>query len=82
MAGVAHFARLNDRWFRLNKPLMSVFLEKWHPETHTFHLPFGECTITLQDIAYQLELSIDGQHISEYLTDFERYIDSSRPSWV
>ncbi|MBA0624514.1 hypothetical protein Godav_009862 [Gossypium davidsonii] len=30
------------------------------PETHTFHLPCDECTITLEDVALQLSLPVDG----------------------
>ncbi|RYR24793.1 hypothetical protein Ahy_B02g058336 [Arachis hypogaea] len=38
-------------------------------------MPFGECTITLQNVVYQLGLLTDGQYISRYLTDFGRYIN-------
>ncbi|RYQ91117.1 hypothetical protein Ahy_B09g096983 isoform C [Arachis hypogaea] len=50
MAGLAHFARLNNYWFRLDEPLVSAFVERWCSKTHTFHLSFGECIITLQDL--------------------------------
>ncbi|KAF1882503.1 hypothetical protein Lal_00039151 [Lupinus albus] len=32
--------------------------------THTFIFPNGEYTITLEDVAYQLDLPIDGKTIS------------------
>ncbi|XP_016173685.1 protein MAIN-LIKE 1-like [Arachis ipaensis] len=82
MVGLYHLARLNERWFRLDEPLFSAFVEHWHPETHMFHMPFGECTITLQDVAYQLGLPIDGHYISGCLTDFQTYIEGDRPAWV
>ncbi|QHN92031.1 uncharacterized protein DS421_17g580100 [Arachis hypogaea] len=65
MAGLYHLARLNERWFRLDEPLVSGFVERWHPETHMFHMSFGECTITLQDMAYQLGLPIDRRYFQE-----------------
>ncbi|KAF1899190.1 hypothetical protein Lal_00019312 [Lupinus albus] len=34
------------------------------PKTHTFHLPIGECTVTLEDVAYQLGLPIDGNIVT------------------
>ncbi|RYR28672.1 hypothetical protein Ahy_B01g052805 [Arachis hypogaea] len=58
-----------------DEPLVSAFIERWHPETHTFHVPFEECTITLQDVAYQQGLLTDGEYVSGYLTEFETYIE-------
>jgi len=35
-------------------------VERWHEETSSFHLPFGEMTVTLDDVYCLLHLSIDG----------------------
>ncbi|RYR57325.1 hypothetical protein Ahy_A05g023053 [Arachis hypogaea] len=82
MAGLYHLARLNDRWFWLDEALVSTFVERWRPETHTFHMPFGECTITLQDMAYQLGLPVDRRYVSGCLSEFHIYIQGGRPAWV
>jgi len=40
--------------------LISAFVERWHKETNSFHLPVGEVTITLDDVASLLHLPIIG----------------------
>lgn len=44
-----------------NRILISAFVERWHPETTSFHMPFGEMTITLDDVEKMLRLPIVGK---------------------
>ena len=44
--------------------LICAFVERWHEETSSFHLPFGEMTVTLDDVACVLHLPIDGMLLS------------------
>lgn len=42
---------LQDRMFLdLNMPLISTFVERWHPEMNSFHMPLRELKITLHDV--------------------------------
>ena len=58
MAGFYGLARIG--FIQLDWHLITALVERWRPETHTFHLPQGECAITLQDVAIQLGLPVDG----------------------
>ena len=46
-----------------NKNLILAFVERWHPETNSFHMPFGEMTITLDDVECLTGLPIVGRPI-------------------
>lgn len=46
--------------FRIDPSLITALVERWRQETHTFHLPSGECTVTLEDVAIQLGLNVNG----------------------
>jgi hypothetical protein len=45
---------------KINHTALTALVDRWRPETHSFHLPCGEMTITLQDIGMITALPIDG----------------------
>ncbi|QHO11723.1 uncharacterized protein DS421_15g500650 [Arachis hypogaea] len=60
-AGFGDTVPLRD--FTFDYSLISALVERWRPEMHTFHLPWGEATITLQDVAYHLGLRAHGNPV-------------------
>ena len=40
--------------------LLSALVDRWRPKMHTFHMPFGEITVTLKDVAMITGLPIRG----------------------
>ena len=62
---------------KLDRSLLSALVDRWRPETHTFHLPCGELAPTLQDVAMLLGLPITGDAVgprvvpSTWLEDLE-----------
>ncbi|KAL8543324.1 hypothetical protein ACS0TY_004027 [Phlomoides rotata] len=53
--------------------LITALVERWQPETHTFHFLIGEATVTLQDVAIIWGLYIDGQPLT---IDEHNYMDN------
>jgi hypothetical protein len=47
--------------FNFDTPLIAAFMDRWRPETHTFHLPVGEMTLSLEDAAMLGGLSCAGE---------------------
>ncbi|XP_022149984.1 serine/threonine-protein phosphatase 7 long form homolog [Momordica charantia] len=57
--GFYGFARV--KFIQLDWHLITALVERWRLETHTFQMPDGECTITLQDVEVQLGLPVNGE---------------------
>jgi hypothetical protein len=49
----------------MDSTALMTLVDQWHPETHTFHLPCGETTVMLQDVAMILGLPIDNTPVCE-----------------
>jgi hypothetical protein len=43
----------------MDSAVLTALVDRWRPETHTFHLACGETTVTLQDITMTLGLPLD-----------------------
>ena len=58
-----------------NPCAISALVDRWRPETHSFHLRTGEMTVTLQDVSMILALPITGRPIC-FSTDSSRWRES------
>ncbi|CAI0391563.1 unnamed protein product [Linum tenue] len=45
----------------LDMALVSANVERWQPDTNTFHMPFGEISILLHDVHHILRIPVDGE---------------------
>ncbi|CAN1815699.1 Serine/threonine-protein phosphatase 7 long form homolog [Linum perenne] len=52
--------------FTPDPELITALVERWRPETSTFHLYHGEATITLEDVHFLTGLSVDGAYILDF----------------
>ena len=60
---------------QLNHGLICAFVERWHKETSSFHLPFGEMTVTLDDVSCLLHIPIDGMLLSHSTITRDEAVD-------
>ncbi|XP_021763798.1 uncharacterized protein LOC110728463 [Chenopodium quinoa] len=61
-SGLSHLPGIMFR--RFDWPLISAFVERWQPDTNTFHMPFGDIMIMLHDVYHILGLRVDGSMVS------------------
>ncbi|KAK5835597.1 hypothetical protein PVK06_011289 [Gossypium arboreum] len=69
---------------KLDPTLVSALVKRWRPKTHTFHIPFGECTITLEDVQLKLELPMDGLVVTGSIvtTDWRDVCEQLLGGWL
>ncbi|CAI0382800.1 unnamed protein product [Linum tenue] len=44
----------------LDTALITTFVERWQPDTNTFHMPFGEMSILLHNVHHILCIPVGG----------------------
>jgi hypothetical protein len=78
--GLLPFARMlsTPTSFTLDASLLTALVDRWRPETHTFHFRWGEMTVTLQDVAMLTGLPISGEAVvpGPKRADWREYISA------
>ena len=70
LANLATVARVCRRGTPPFNPVaLTALIDRWRPETHNFHLPCGEMTVTLEDVAMILESKSEDQQITKIHTN-------------
>ncbi|XP_061375444.1 protein MAIN-LIKE 2-like [Gastrolobium bilobum] len=61
-----HLKSMRVRRLPIDHRLITVLVERWRPETHTFHMPIGEMIVNLQDVEAILGLATEGRVVFSY----------------
>ena len=78
---IAGFSGVLECGYRkIDRGLISALVERWRPETHTFHLRIGEATVTLQDVNVLMGLRVNGATVSG--PEFSMRDDAERVEYV
>jgi hypothetical protein len=52
---------------KMDNAALTTLVDWWRPETHSFHIPCGEMTITLEDVAMLFGLCVDGYAVTGHI---------------
>ena len=76
--GLLPFISLVSRsTLKMDPCLITALVDRWCPETHSFHFHCGEMTVTLQDVSMILALPIKGAPIC-FSTDTKGWRDTMK----
>ncbi|QHO39648.1 uncharacterized protein DS421_4g131000 [Arachis hypogaea] len=56
--------------------MLAALVERWRPETHSFVLPIGEVTVTLEDVAHIFGLPINEEPVSGWTDSSSEFVQS------